>query len=159
MATSMTLAQFLTGAPTARTESGGDPVFGTLAVDAAKFSSVRYEAPEGYVCRELRGPKMRTATGVFDEFAPAFQFPYYFGENKDAFDECLRDLDDFVGRAPGYLVVVREASHLLADQPTQLPWFTTAMRDTAAYWAKRDVVYRVILQGAPRSVDAVSLTL
>jgi hypothetical protein len=43
----------------------------------------------GSVVRFLRGKKMTTAQGLYDEFAAAFQFPYYFGNNGDAFDECL----------------------------------------------------------------------
>lgn len=145
----MTLSQFL---------SGTGPVVGELAADDGQFSGVRYQAPENYRVRELRGAKMRTLAGVYDEFAAAFQFPYYFGANKDAFDECLRDLDDFVGPARGYLVVVRDADQLLADQPGQLDWFAGAMGDAAAYWSTRDTAYRVVLQGRPE-LAAVPLTL
>lgn len=149
----MTLSQFLSG-----TAPSAAPVLGELAADDGQFSGVRYQAPDHYRVRELRGAKMRTLAGVYDEFAAAFQFPYYFGANKDAFDECLRDLDDFVGPARGYLVVVRDADQLLADQPTQLDWFAEAMGDAAAYWSTRDTVYRVVLQGRPE-VTAVPLTL
>ena len=46
---------------------------------------------------EIDVEEFRSVAAVFDEFAAAFQFPYYFGRNKDAFDECMRDLDEFVG--------------------------------------------------------------
>ncbi|MBF6172538.1 barstar family protein [Nocardia blacklockiae] len=157
MTSPMTLAQFLSG-PAGEATSGADaPVLGSLPVDDREFSGVRYRVPDDYRVRELRGTRMTTTAGVFDEFAAAFQFPYYFGENKDAFDESLRDLDDFVGRGRGYVVVVRDADRLLADQPEQRKWFAEAMRDAAAYWSVRDTVFRVVLQGA--AVDAVPLTL
>ena len=152
MTSPLTLSQFL-----ARTGAEPRPVIGALAVDASQFSGVRYDAPTDYRVRELRGAKMRTVAELFDEFAAAFQFPYYFGANKDAFDECLRDLDDFVGEAPGYVVVVRTAADLLADQPAERAWFDSAMRDAAAYWARRDVVFRVVVQGDPAAFDAVAL--
>ncbi|MGW5439057.1 barstar family protein [Nocardia asteroides] len=152
----MTLSQFL-ARPAAEAPAGPRPVLGALAVDASAFSGVRYDAPADYRVRELRGAKMRTVAELFDEFAAAFQFPYYFGANKDAFDECLRDLDDFVGDAPGYVVVVRTADDLLADDPTERAWFDSAMRDCAAYWSRRDVVFRVVLQGEPEAFDAVPL--
>jgi hypothetical protein len=44
------------------------------------------------VVRTLRGVKMQTVQQLFDEFAAALQFPWYFGENWAAFDECLTDL-------------------------------------------------------------------
>ncbi|MBB5914756.1 hypothetical protein BJY24_003623 [Nocardia transvalensis] len=165
MTTSTRLKQFLSGpveaasgGPAGRGNGGDVPVLGALPVDNAEFSGVRYQAPEGYVVRELRGDRMRTVAGLYDEFAAAFQFPYYFGENKDAFDECLRDLDDFVGRAPGYVVAIRDADQVLADQPDQRDWFTEAMRDNARYWSVRDTVFRVVLQDKPAG-EAVALTL
>lgn len=153
----MTLSQFLAH-PTTEAPAVSQPVFGALAVDAAAFSGVRYDSPADYRVRELRGPKMRTTAALFDEFAAAFQFPYYFGANKDAFDECLRDLDDFVGDAPGYVAVVRNSADVLAEEPAERAWFANAMRDCAAYWSRRDVAFRVVLQGEPDTFGAVALT-
>ncbi|NKY86496.1 barstar family protein [Nocardia veterana] len=145
-------------APDARAESAA-PVLGGLDVAAGPFSGVRYQAPADYVVRELRGAKMRTTAGVFDEFAAAFQFPYYFGNNRDAFDECLRDLDDFVGEAPGYVALIRDSGQLLADQREDLEWFTDAMTAAAHTWAARGTVFRVVLQRPPAVLPTVALTL
>ncbi|WP_067674031.1 barstar family protein [Nocardia miyunensis] len=156
MGEAITLAHFLTGSgPDASTAS----VLGSLTADAAGFSGVRFRAPEGYVVRELRGSKMRTLAGVFDEFAAAFQFPYYFGENKDAFDECLRDLDEFVGQAPGYVAVVRDSAQLLAERSAERDWFVSAMTDCARYWSEHEGSFRVVLQAAPEGLPAVALSL
>ncbi|MCZ9327690.1 barstar family protein [Nocardia farcinica] len=138
--------------------AAAEPVFGALAVSAPELTEVRYRAPAGFAVRELRGTRMRTVAGVFDEWAAAFQFPYYFGQNKNAFDECLRDLDDFVGEAAGYVAVVRDAADLLAEQPAERDWFDEAMRDCADYWRRRDVSFRVVLQGDP-DTTAVELEL
>ncbi|MET9029811.1 barstar family protein [Nocardia sp. NPDC004168] len=164
MTKTVTLSQFL-----ARSDADDAPpgaaltpprvTFGTLAVDAADFSGVRDKAPSGYLVRELRGAKMTTTARLFDEFAAAFQFPYYFGENKDAFDECLRDLDDFLGEGAGYVAVVRDSAGLLADEPVERDWFAEAMRDCAAYWSRRDVLFRVVLQGEAPDLEDVSLRL
>jgi hypothetical protein len=102
---------------------------------------------------------MRTTAGVFDEFAAALQFPYYFGDNRDAFDECLRDLDEFVGEAPGYVVVIRDSSGLLADQREDLEWFADAMTQAAEYWAAKGTVFRVVLQQRPPVLSPVELTM
>ncbi|MGW4246370.1 barstar family protein [Nocardia sp. NPDC004722] len=145
----MPLSQFLSTATDVAARKTPAPVLGVLPIGAAEFSGVRYRIPDGYVSRELRGRKMRTVAEVFDEFAAAFQFPYYFGENKDAFDECLRDLDEFVGDAQGYVVVVRNAALMLDQQPGERGWFGEAMADAAAAWATDGVAFRVVLQDAP----------
>ncbi|WP_067544039.1 barstar family protein [Nocardia crassostreae] len=161
----MPLSQFLSAPKTAVTgrgsaaRSAAAPVLGVLPVGAAEFSGVRGQPPDGYLSRELRGRKMRTDAELFDEFAAALQFPYYFGANKDAFDECLRDLDEFVGPARGYVIVVRNAALLLDDQPGEREWFAEAMTDCAATWAARGVAFRVVFQDAvPPGISAVPLT-
>ncbi|MGF6883940.1 hypothetical protein ABIA39_003818 [Nocardia sp. GAS34] len=159
MGSTMTLSQFLAGTDPSDAESSTPAVLGSLAMAAAEFSGVRFQIPDGYLARELRGAKMRTVAGVFDEFAAAFQFPYYFGQNKDAFDECLRDLDEFVGAAPGYVAIVRDSAQLLADEPAAREWFTAAMTDCAVRWSRRGVRFRVVLQHAPRDLSAAVLTL
>lgn len=124
------------------------PAFGVLEAEPGPASALAYRLPElGCVVREVRGTKMATVSEVFDEFAAAFQFPYYFGENKNAFDECMRDLDEFVGAAKGYVVVVRDAAELLADEPKQRAWFVDAMAFYASEWANRPtpVAFRVVL--------------
>lgn len=149
MATPISLSQFLS--------RPADPVLGALRVQAPDFSGLRYALPRTYVSRELRAPRMRTVAGVFDEFAAALQFPYYFGANKDAFDECLRDLAESLGEADGYVLLVRNAPDLLADQPAELDWFAAAMTDCAAYWTPLKTTFRVILQGEVPGLPATTL--
>lgn len=163
MTRSIPLSQFLArpivSTPAAAADPGAQPVLGALALDAPQFSGVRFHAPSDYLARELRGTKMRSIAALFDEFAAAFQFPYYFGANKDAFDECLRDLPDFVGDATGYVVVVRDSAELLAEQRAERSWFTEAMSDAARWWAARDTAFRVVLQGDPPDARTVTLSL
>ncbi|MBF6356266.1 barstar family protein [Nocardia higoensis] len=152
------LSQFLARPIDDEPDAGAHPVLGALPVTAPELSEVRYRAPAGFVVRELRGERMRTVGGLFDEWAAAFQFPYYFGANKNAFDECLRDLDDFLGEAAGYVAVVRDAAELLADQVAEREWFVEAMRDCADHWRRREVAFLVVLQDEP-GADMVALTL
>ncbi|BDT85222.1 barstar family protein [Nocardia cyriacigeorgica] len=156
IALSQFLAPQLAPAPSVR---GSAPVFGALDVGAPEFSGVRYQAPSGYRVRELRGKKMRTVAGVLDEFAAALQFPYYFGANKDAFDDCLRDLDDYLGSAEGYVVVIRDADQLLADAPQERAWLAEALSETADYWWQREIVFRVVVQGATEGLPSIGLHL
>ena len=59
----------------------------------------------------LRGGKMRTAAGFFDELAAALQFPSWFGENWDA----LTDIARFRGWFAGIVLGVYDAHDLLVD--------------------------------------------
>jgi len=95
--------------------------------------------------RHVRGRRMPTAAALFDEFAAALQFPYYFGRNKDAFDECFRELGDTVGADP--VVLVLDADALLADQPAELAWFAAAVGHTDA---------SIVLQVRPGRGDTVT---
>jgi RNAse (barnase) inhibitor barstar len=67
-------------------------------------------------CRTIRGRKARTMQALFDEFAAALQFPYYFGENWDAFDECLTDLEWLP--ADAYVLLIENSTHLLETEPS-----------------------------------------
>jgi len=80
--------------------------------------------------RHVRGRRMPTVAALFDEFAAALQFPYYFGRNKDAFDECFAEIADTVG--DDAVVLVLDADALLDEQPTQLSWFAAAVGHTEA---------------------------
>lgn len=88
----------------------------------------------GVAVRVVRGRKMRDVTGVFDEFAAALQFPTYFGENKDAFDECIREADEF-SRDVGLVVLLIEPDQVLADEPlASLGWLVSSLEDAAVEW-------------------------
>ncbi|MGW0177372.1 barstar family protein [Rhodococcus sp. NPDC003322] len=115
-----TLHQFATG-----------PVrVGLLAGVPRDADNAAYALSEsGYAVRRVRGTRMPTVPAVYDEFAAALQFPYYFGANKDAFDECLRDWQDWLGAAPDLIVIVRDAGALLGDQPGEVPWLLSALQD------------------------------
>jgi hypothetical protein len=67
------------------------------------------------VCRTVHGEKAKTTEGLFKEFATALQFPDYFGENWDAFDECITDLEWLP--ADGYVLLVIASVWLLVEEP------------------------------------------
>jgi hypothetical protein len=68
----------------------------------------------GLTVRSVRGRKMRTVQGLFDEIAAALQFPYYFGENWAAFSECLADMD-WLPMTVGIVILAYDAVEVLAD--------------------------------------------
>jgi barstar (barnase inhibitor) len=85
------------------------------------------------VVRFLRGNKMRTAPELFDEFAAALQFPYYFGENWNAISECLADLEWLPGGA--CVLLIMSAPELLAREPEEvLAMFLDFLEVSAETW-------------------------
>lgn len=111
----------------------------------------------GFTVRLVRGAKMRTSPGLLDEFAAALQFPLYFGENKDAFDECIGDLDSFLPAGAGYVVVVTDPDEVLAAEVSSLDWFVTSLASAAAelgrpvelgeWWDRPSIAFHVVLAG------------
>jgi hypothetical protein len=69
---------------------------------------------EGLAVRTVRGRKMCTVDGLFDEMAAALQFPGYFGENWPAFDECLGDME-WLKPKSGIVVAILEPDQVLQD--------------------------------------------
>lgn len=112
----------------------------------------------GLVVRAVRGRKARTVEGLFDEFAAAFQFPHYFGENWAAFRDCIADLDWLPFR-PGVVVLIYGAEQVLQDaHPAELGTFIAALSAAAEefaeavvdgeWWDRPAVPFHVVLQGA-----------
>jgi hypothetical protein len=69
----------------------------------------------GLLVRSVRGGKSRTVDRMFDEVSAAWQFPGYFGENWNAFDECIADMD-WLDPGRGIVFVVREPDLFLVDE-------------------------------------------
>ena len=62
----------------------------------------------------LRGKRCQTEDSFFKEISASFQFPDYYGENWDATDECLCDLEWLAFSK--ILVVIDDFSCMFSDQ-------------------------------------------
>src|SRR5262249_13001237 len=92
-----------------------DEAFVLLESDASSTADAASRWTQaGLTVRTVRGRKMRTVDGLFDEMAAALQFPYYFGENWPAFNECLADMD-WLPMGLGIAIVMIDAIDVLAD--------------------------------------------
>ncbi|WP_168706935.1 barstar family protein [Gordonia paraffinivorans] len=103
--------------------SGGTAVAVTTATELPDLGpSVRV--------RTVSGTTATTLGGLYSSFARVWGFPDHFGRNKDAFDDCMRDLDtpDTQGRAPGIVVVhITQAHRLLDDDRPGFDWFADSV--------------------------------
>lgn len=93
-----------------------------IASTLQDFSSAegRLES-SGYRVVHVQGTRMTKTADLFAEFSAAFQFPWYFGRNWHAFDECMIDLDEWLPPGPrGYAVAVWHAESVLIKDKSAL---------------------------------------
>jgi len=117
---------------------------------------LNYEKGSEFVIRVVRGSKMRRLPGLYDEFAAAFQFPDYFGENWDALDDCMTDLDWLP--AAGYVLFVSNAVEVLSEEPEkQFETFVSVLSGTCEQWAraKRPKPFHVLLQCTQSDIEVL----
>jgi hypothetical protein len=118
----------------------------------------------GLTARSVRGRKMRTVDGLFDEMAAALQFPQYFGENWAAFDECLSDMD-WLSMRVGIVVLIFASEEVLADESNEMSVLVRMVAkaaraysqpiDSGEWWDRPAVPFHIVLQCSPASAAAV----
>src|SRR5262245_37794893 len=79
--------------------------------------------------RFVRGRKAGTAAAFFDEAAAALQFPDYFGENWDAFHDCVDDLAWL--HADAVVLGLLDADRLLAAAEEPAKHLAKVLKETA----------------------------
>jgi RNAse (barnase) inhibitor barstar len=103
------------------------------------------------VVRFLRGQKMQTASQLFDEFAAALQFPYYFGENWNALWECLTDLE-WLPHGACILMILDGAQLLAREAEESLAVFLDFLAVACDEWTATE---KGPLEPAPRPFHVV----
>ncbi|MEJ9078433.1 barstar family protein [Gordonia malaquae] len=103
------------------TESPLDGTDFSILVESLRESSrVKYiSRKSGRYPVHVRGWKCATFADLYDEFAAAFQFPSYFGYNKDALLDCLQDFFDedlqYQAATSGLNLIIWHADKVLRD--------------------------------------------
>jgi len=121
-----------------------------LAHDEKVFGQYAYWVnfeESSFAVRVLRGKKMRQLKCCFNEISAAFQFPYYFGENWNAVDECLSDLDWLP--AKGYVLLVANTIDILSqEKDEELKIFFRVLSSVSVEWTKAQPPkpFHVVLQ-------------
>jgi Barstar (barnase inhibitor) len=111
------------------------------------------------VARVVRGRKATTPAAFFDECAAALQFPPYFGENWDAWHDCMADLEWL--RAEVMVLGVTDAAQLFGAAPAdELQHFLTvvnALLPSASHGKKAHPArpFHLVLQGTAGEAAAL----
>lgn len=89
------------------------------------------------VVRVLDGSKAKSRESFFNESAIALEFPSYFGNNWDAFEECINDFDWLPGDS--YLILIVNSDQILKNENTsEFENLLKILEDAAIEWSKRN---------------------
>jgi RNAse (barnase) inhibitor barstar len=99
------------------------------------MKSIETENGRIYFVATVNALKCITRNGVIKEFANCFDFPDYFGNNLDALDECMRDLDWL--KEKNYKVIVRNMSVLKKKNISQANQLEEFLNFWKSYWDEK----------------------
>ena len=89
--------------------------------------------PDGGAVKVIRGWKCSNYEALHNEVAAALQFPNYYGENWNAMDECITDLDWMP--ADWYLIYVSTIEDVLPGDEGSFSIFLRILLDAGRAWA------------------------
>lgn len=98
--------------------------------------------PLGLVVMEGSVSEVKTDKELFAVVSAAMQFPDYFGNNWDALDECLGDMDWLP--SDGYLLVLRDATKGWSQNPYVLGRFVTSWLEASEYWMENHIPFHLV---------------
>jgi hypothetical protein len=97
-----------------------------------------------YVVVRMDGNDVTTQIGLFRAVATAMRFPSYFGENWDALDECLRDLEWLPAR--GYTLIVSNGDAIWRADPGLAGGFVECWLCAAEEWARASIPFHLVFE-------------
>lgn len=95
------------------------------------YHEIWKESQMGSYVSYLRGKHCKTEDDFLIEVAASFQFPYYYGENWDSFNECIQDLEWL--KFSRIFVVFDDFSEAFRDQPSIQKMLQERIVD---YWSR-----------------------
>lgn len=84
----------------------------------------------------IDGNKCKTKDLLLLEFSEKLKFPSYFGNNWDAFDECMSDLEWLP--ANNYVLIIKNAINILSDDVEELDVFLNLLNKLTKYLSGRN---------------------
>ena len=98
----------------------------------------------------IRGEYCKNEDLFFHDLAVAFRFPFYFGNNWDALDECICDLEWI--SFDKILLVIENYRHLFEEEKECMDICLKHLNLATRYWAEQDVEFEVLLNEEQRQV-------
>lgn len=95
----------------------------------------------------IEGRKIEGKHQFLNHAALALRFPEYFGDNWDAFEDCLTDFSWLDDEVKGYVILVDHLDAFDQHHHSQLDTAIEIFKDAASYWHDQGKVMLVVLQG------------
>ena len=125
-------------------ENKGGVWFLPAQADARALQKVAKKA--GFAFFHIDGRKIMRKEQLMNAAATAMSFPDHFGNNWDALEECLTDLE-WVD-ADGYMIYYDHIDGLLTTHPDQFETLVEILRDAVGSWKEDGEPMVVLLSGA-----------
>ena len=100
---------------------------------------------QGWRAFYVDGAAVMDKASFLDAFAVALDFPSYFGQNWDAFEECLTEMTWAPGT--GYVILWDDVANFADAAPEQWETAQAIFNQAADYWQARDVPFYLLVRG------------
>lgn len=118
----------------------------------------------GLIVRIIRGKHCTTAPALMQEWSAALQFPYYFGHNWDAMNECLADLEWLPGKY--YVFCLTHIEKVLPRQEKEFANYISVLNYAVREWksssenpSRPPVPFHVVFHCEPEQETAMKARL
>lgn len=107
------------------------------------YRKIYQAAQDGAYVSYLRGKRCADEQAFFYEVSASFQFPWYFGENWAAFDECICDLEWIAHRS--IFLVVDDFSKMFNGNVALQELLLKYLVKATDYWESEGVKIEIVL--------------
>ena len=110
------------------------------------YAIMRDEYMRGSLVCRIRGDVCKTLDSFFQEVSASLRFPYYFGWNWNAFDDCMTDLDWM--KFSRILIVIDDYRTIFKDESSQVTQIELLLKHLCIvndYWKTHNIDVDVFL--------------
>lgn len=115
-------------------------VTGEIKVDELSSLCQKY----GFQFFHIEGKDIASKTDFLKASAKAMSFPEHFGNNWDAFEDCITDLDWVA--ANGYILLYTQPENFARNNPSEWATAIDIFRSAVEYWQETNTPMFVLIK-------------
>jgi hypothetical protein len=125
----------------------------TTDVNIDELSSVCQEY--GFQLFYINGKDVTSKAEFLQASAKTINFPDYFGDNWDAFTDCITDLSWL--SADGYILLYTQPENLAYNDPSEWSIALDIFQEAVEYWRETDTPLYVLLRTESLTLDELEV--